>query len=516
MALNVILLVTGLVICFGGIYFKKLSAALLGLFWGVVVSAITIAIIIISKHGLWALGSALDDGEYIALVLIIGVVIAAISAAMDRLCAAINAFLGGLFIVFVLLGALVEDLDSASIVIIVSVAIAALIAYFAYIYYNYSFVIVTAFSGALLATLSGMAIASEENFVEFLLDVVLYGNENAYLTLYGITFALGIIGFFVQRNRLLQLQNGSADTVKPVDLTRAKDTAEKAVEQTKNVSKKVGETIAPAANTIGISIKNAWEDIKTESKARSLGEELKQEWILLVPVIVSTIICRLIWNILYDSYNYSTALYTVTNWLFYISAGMAAAVMVYFILTKDIKLNLLYLTPWIAAFLIFNSSNYAFYDTASLFYSMFRVVIIWLILYIIAKIVKQDSIKPVLLSALYFVLDYYLLDRIVYKSTYFYFQPIYWVFLIALFGSLYWLMKNKGVNIFSFKGAAAVKMTASATVNEQSATPTATPDRTVITNPEPAATEALYCPDCGAPVRMPQHFCIKCGRKLDV
>ena len=88
MGLNFILLIVGLIVCFGGIYIRKACSALLGLIWGALCSFV----VILMTVGLWGI-----DEEAFVIVAVCAVVCALISAIYDKLCAAINAFLSTFF-----------------------------------------------------------------------------------------------------------------------------------------------------------------------------------------------------------------------------------------------------------------------------------------------------------------------------------------------------------------------------------------------------------------------------------
>ena len=84
MGLNLLLLVVGLVICFGGIYIRKVCSAILGLIWGALCSFA----VILMTVGLWGI-----DDETFIIVAVCAIACALISVIYDKLCAAINAFL---------------------------------------------------------------------------------------------------------------------------------------------------------------------------------------------------------------------------------------------------------------------------------------------------------------------------------------------------------------------------------------------------------------------------------------
>lgn len=53
MGVNLFLLCVGLVICFGGIYFRKVVSGLLGFVWGAVLGGVVLLFMGISQGGLW-------------------------------------------------------------------------------------------------------------------------------------------------------------------------------------------------------------------------------------------------------------------------------------------------------------------------------------------------------------------------------------------------------------------------------------------------------------------------------
>ena len=74
MGLNLILLIAGLIICFGGIYIRKVCSAILGLIWGALCSFV----VILMTVGLWGI-----DEETFEIVAVCAFVCAHISAIYD-------------------------------------------------------------------------------------------------------------------------------------------------------------------------------------------------------------------------------------------------------------------------------------------------------------------------------------------------------------------------------------------------------------------------------------------------
>jgi hypothetical protein len=77
MTLNLLLLIAGLIICFGGIYIRRLCSAILGLVWG----ALCTFLLILVNVGLWGF-----DEDYFVIVVIFALIFAVVSAIYEKLC----------------------------------------------------------------------------------------------------------------------------------------------------------------------------------------------------------------------------------------------------------------------------------------------------------------------------------------------------------------------------------------------------------------------------------------------
>lgn len=189
MGLNFLLLVVGLVICFGGIYIRKVCSAALGLIWGAICSFA----VILMTVGLWGL-----DDETTAIIIMCAVLCAIISVINDKLCAVINAFLSSFFLVAILL-LMADSVESATLITIAAI-IALIISIITVKIYDYSFIIITAFSGAFIASVGGCGIAYNEDASDVLL-ALMFGDEVTGFILIG-TIVLGVLGCIVQWRRL--------------------------------------------------------------------------------------------------------------------------------------------------------------------------------------------------------------------------------------------------------------------------------------------------------------------------
>lgn len=180
MGLNLLLLVVGLVICFGGIYIRKVCSAILGLIWGALCSFA----VILMTVGLWGI-----DDETFIIVAVCAIACALISVIYDKLCAAINAFLSSFFLVAILL-LMADSMESATLIIIAAV-IALIVSIISVKIYNYSFIIMTAFSGAFIASIGGCGIIYNADASRVFLNLML-GDDVAGFILIG-TLVLGVL-----------------------------------------------------------------------------------------------------------------------------------------------------------------------------------------------------------------------------------------------------------------------------------------------------------------------------------
>lgn len=192
-----ILIVIGLIICFGGIYIRKIVSGIMGFIWG-----LTAGIALIMLLAGDALMSALIFGSsdsdsmlYILLALTIAIAVTYISIKFDQLCAAINAFLASFILFLIML--LVLSSKIGALLVILALLGAAVIAYISYLYYMYAFVIVTAFSGGLLASLGIDGMVHNTSIMDMML-----GYSDGMTLILLCTIALGCAGTVFQVRQL--------------------------------------------------------------------------------------------------------------------------------------------------------------------------------------------------------------------------------------------------------------------------------------------------------------------------
>ena len=264
MGLNLLLLVVGLVICFGGIYIRKVCSAILGLIWGALCSFA----VILMTVGLWGI-----DDETFIIVAVCAIACALISVIYDKLCAAINAFLSPFFLVAILL-LMADSMESATLIIIAAV-IALIVSIISVKIYNYSFIIMTAFSGAFIASIGGCGIIYNADASRVFLNLML-GDDVAGFILIG-TLVLGVLGCIVQWRRLKGKTANGANT---------------------------GHKTTVSENTAG-----AFAPAEKASIQNPFVREIKENWGLLLAPIVVTLFwnlwgSRLLWTLFPSMYNY--------------------------------------------------------------------------------------------------------------------------------------------------------------------------------------------------------------------
>jgi hypothetical protein len=189
--LNIVLIVVGLAICFGGIYLKKGVAFLTGLSWGAVLGAGIALLLGLS-------GNSSTSGS-IAIAIIIAVIMAALAIKFDRFCACLNSFFSVLVIVFVAVLLATSGKLEAS---IGTAVVFGLIAFGISIkFYDYAFIVSTALTGGFIASLGFGASINKNTLSYFVERALWYGVKNIGQVInlvIVITLILAVIGSIVQ------------------------------------------------------------------------------------------------------------------------------------------------------------------------------------------------------------------------------------------------------------------------------------------------------------------------------
>lgn len=200
MGLNYIIIILGLVICFGGIYFRRVCSGILGFVWGVI-GAFIVALLTV---GLWNM-----DDETLTAIILSGAIFAFISAIHYKVCVAINGFMSSATIVLFLL-MISDSMDSASGMIALAVIIGLFFAAFTYKFHDYSYIVITALSGAFTASVGLLGVMKGCDIEDVFASIIWHGAEELSPVLLG-TIVLGAIGFFVQLHRLKSINTSNTD-----------------------------------------------------------------------------------------------------------------------------------------------------------------------------------------------------------------------------------------------------------------------------------------------------------------
>lgn len=213
-AINIILVVVGLSLCFGGIYFKKLFAGLMAFWWSFILGSLILEIMTLvgnieSSFGMLLLG----------IIVIASTVICVI---YDRVCAAINTFMC-VFSIMLILAFIMADSDNLPMWIIIAIVISLIPANISYHFYNLAFILHTAFTGGFIASIGGFGLFN--GFDTSVLGGAIFSGYSGGLTpiLIG-TFILGCMGTVAQWQNLNQ-NNHSAYVGSKFNASHGIDTA---------------------------------------------------------------------------------------------------------------------------------------------------------------------------------------------------------------------------------------------------------------------------------------------------
>ena len=179
----------GLTICFGGIYLKRFFSAVIGLVWGFFIGLMIFLLINGSLSGLF------DEDIYLKAI-IIGVIFSVISAALYKLCAVVNSFLSVVTLVLLLTLISSEEFNIAVIIAIIFGTAAAVIAYK---YYDYAFMLLTAFTGAFIASIGFFGLLYDGDLEDVIEALLTDSDTVPYIVI--ATLVLTVLGFLIQLRR---------------------------------------------------------------------------------------------------------------------------------------------------------------------------------------------------------------------------------------------------------------------------------------------------------------------------
>ena len=299
--MNFVMIVVGLVICFGGIYIRRVCSAFIGFIWGALVTLIVALLI----GGLWSI----DDGTVTAMILV-GLLLAVLCAIYEKVCAAITSFLSS-FTVAIILILLLDFVDSEAALIFIAAIIALIVSAISVKFYDYSYIIITALTGAFVASIGFFGLIKGYDFDDILMEILWDGFEDVPGVLIG-TIILSILGFVVQRQRFVVggktsgVVSGAASTVSAAaaDVTRLFDSEQvnKVKDTVSTQAQRVKDVASPVIKDVGGVVKDTWNDMGTESGRLSIKDEIIKEKYLLMAAAVSFVVIPLFYRIAGTAY----------------------------------------------------------------------------------------------------------------------------------------------------------------------------------------------------------------------
>lgn len=495
MELNLLLVCVGLAICFGGIYFRKICAGIMGLIWGALMGVVLVSVMALSSGGIWSLMYASEDNSSVMLIVITAIVVCTVSVCFDELCAAINAFFNSFFVVFMIACLFIEDIDALSGVVIISLIIAIALAVAAYLYYKYAFVLVTAFSGAYIVSLGGVGLITDSDLGEVLYNLFLNGNSEVISIIMVATIILGCLGCFVQIRSLKkttnpEVENSENEVVK--DKPANSGQINVAAGKVAGGARKVGEAASPYLSDIGNQFKNAWEELRTEQGRKNLKDTMISYKLLFVAPVLQFILIPIIY-ILLNSTVYVNAIFEIVYWISIVAEAVAVGTLAYVVITKDTKFNLIYQLPYFVGYILFNFTYFQYYSGFAVVIYIFKFAITWLVLLIVSKVIKKNEVKAITLSVIAFIMYYFVTNWLAYFYVSFYVDAVIIVELVACIGTVYVTFKQyHKINIFELKS-----------------------DDNVTISTTPAGVGGVYrCSKCNRLFNSEVNFCDQCGVRV--
>ncbi|MDY5948108.1 MAG: DUF4203 domain-containing protein [Oscillospiraceae bacterium] len=179
---NFFILIIGLAICFGGIYLRKPIAFFIGLFWGALVTAF----IIFSNVGIFGW----EDG-YWGIVAFVALITALVSAVYDNICVLLNSAILS-FLSLILITEISGFAELTPGLLIVFGILSLGIGFLTMLISNYAFIVLTALTGALIASVGGLCLFEGISLER----LILYFNDeylNKLIIGFVILSSLGIV-----------------------------------------------------------------------------------------------------------------------------------------------------------------------------------------------------------------------------------------------------------------------------------------------------------------------------------
>ena len=373
LTVNLVLIIVGLIICLGGIYFKKAVAGLVGMVSGMELGAILTLFLVFSADS--------DERGVIVIIFVCAAIGAILCATYDRICGAIGAFFNSALVtLFMLL--FTPFSDEISVMIFIVLLVASIVAYISYLYDRISFILTTAVTGAFLASVGVTGICYQSNPADMLMAFI-FGATEFLPMLLVCTLVLSVIGIQIQwkygSGIVIDLDSKKAghNTLRSDSIYDIKNTAKEATHTAENVTK----------NLIS-QIRTIWENYNSEEHKYFL---LICGFAFLWPFCWKTIINHTTINLVY----------TLIRILSLIFAGSILALVVYCVYHKDKIFNAACVAALVLGNLFWQRDSISYFGISG-WISVLLYLIIVVALYIIKEKLNgaEKLIWKLLFSAL--------------------------------------------------------------------------------------------------------------------
>lgn len=477
MGLNLILMILGLIICFGGMYFRRVCSGILGFLCGIL-GAFVLALVMV---GIWHVG----DDSTILTVVICGIICAILSAIYYKVCAAINSFLSTFALVTILL-AFAGDMDSEMGIIALAAIVALMVAVLSIKYYDYSFIITSAVVGAFIASVNGYELMQGYD-LEDLLTEIIWRSYDEQATILIATIILSVLGISVQLHRLKLV---GSSTVEPIS----------------GQAKKVGQTAAPIVRSASKHVTEIFHQASTEEGRVDLLEEIIKEKLLFIAPIIAFLIIPIIDKIdVYGDYG------LILSWISDMTSAVSLGTLIYFILKKNRRFAFFYIAVYTVCYILFiliNISTIKYYGFWNILIRLLRYLILWFVLEIVSSIIRREEFKPIVLLLIGVILDTYLINWLALLYIYWFFTVHNVVFTAVAFVTIYLLFKKRdNISIISFNNMS------NADGPGGKRAPVSPVDPPIRVKKREELIDGR-CPYCGSKVDSDDVFCANCGNKV--
>lgn len=199
-ALNILIIVIGIMICFTAIVFKKLFEAILGFVWG-----FSLSYVIMMLMALVGASQIRDmsDATAMFLLIAIGIIVAVITVALDRLMITIHSMIISFLLLLLLVGVMFQGSDF-SVALIIALVGAVIVGIVMWKWHKYAFIIETAVTGAIMINHFWLVPAGTNYYS------LAYGGSGINGMAVLVTIIVAVAGIITQSNLLNRMETLAA------------------------------------------------------------------------------------------------------------------------------------------------------------------------------------------------------------------------------------------------------------------------------------------------------------------